>query len=130
MAEQRPRFYSHVYRLIAQVPRGKVVTYGQVAALLGAPQAARAVGMALRYLPRELSHQIPWQRVINSSGGISIRGDVIRVEEQRWLLENEGIAFDRSGKVNLKKYLWQGPKKMKTVKWGSGRREKGEQRNG
>jgi methylated-DNA-protein-cysteine methyltransferase related protein len=118
MAESRPRFYSHVYRLVAQVPRGKVVTYGQVAVLLGAPRAARAVGMALRYLPRELSQQVPWQRVINSSGGISIRGDVIRVEEQRWLLEHEGIKFDRSGKVDLRKYSWAGPKKVKTVKWG------------
>ena len=117
MAEQRPRFYTHVYRLVAQVPRGKVVTYGQVAALLGAPRAARAVGTALRYLPRELSQQVPWQRVINSSGGISIRGDVIRVEEQRWLLESEGVTFDRSGKVPLKKYLWQGPKRVKPPKW-------------
>jgi methylated-DNA-protein-cysteine methyltransferase-like protein len=117
MAEQRPRFYTHVYRLVAQVPKGKVVTYGQVAALVGAPRAARAVGMALRYLPRELSQKVPWQRVINSSGGISIRGDVIRVEEQRWLLENEGVKFDRSGKVDLKKHCWQGPKRVKTPRW-------------
>src|ERR1043166_7534750 len=82
-----PRFFVHVYRLVAQVPKGKVVTYGQVAALLGVPRAARAVGAALRHLPRPLARTIPWQRVINSSGGISIRGDVIRVEEQRWLLE-------------------------------------------
>ena len=119
MAAKRPRFYTHVYRLVAQVPRGKVVTYGQVAVWLGAPGAARAVGTALRYLPRELSQQVPWQRVINASGGISIRGDVIRVEEQRWLLEHEGIAFDRAGKVNLKKYLWSGPKRVKTPKWKS-----------
>ena len=119
MAERRPRFYTHVYRLVAQVPKGKVVTYGQVAALLGAPSAARAVGTALRYLPRELSQKVPWQRVLNSSGGISIRGDVIRVEEQRWLLENEGIRFDRSGKVDLKKYCWPGPKQVKTLKWKS-----------
>jgi methylated-DNA-protein-cysteine methyltransferase related protein len=117
MAERRPRFYAQVYRLVAQVPKGKVVTYGQVAALLGAPRAARAVGMALRYLPRELSQQVPWQRVLNSSGGISIRGDVIRVEEQRWLLEHEGIRFDRSGKVDLKKYCWQGPKPVRPLKW-------------
>ena len=117
MAERRPRFYTYVYRLVAQVPKGKVVTYGQVAAFLGVPRAARAVGMALHYLPRELSQKVPWQRVINSSGGISIRGDVIRVEEQRWLLENEGIRFDQSGKVDLKKYCWQGPKQVKTPKW-------------
>src|SRR5215831_18405705 len=115
--EGSPRFFVYVYRLVSQIPKGKVVTYGQVAALLGAPRAARAVGTALRYLPRELSQQVPWQRVINSSGGVSIRGDVIRVEEQRWLLESEGVTFDRSGKVNLKKYLWQGPKRVKMPKW-------------
>jgi methylated-DNA-protein-cysteine methyltransferase-like protein len=112
-----PRFFTHVYRLVAQVPKGKVVTYGQVAALLGAPRAARAVGTALRYLPRPLSRTVPWQRVINSSGGISIRGDVIRVEEQRWLLENEGVDFDRQGRVDLKKYRWAGPKQWKAPKW-------------
>jgi methylated-DNA-protein-cysteine methyltransferase-like protein len=112
-----PRFFTHVYRLVAQIPRGKVVTYGQVAALLGAPHAARAVGTALRHLPRPLSRTVPWQRVINASGGISIRGDVIRVEEQRLLLENEGIEFNRHGKVNLKKYRWTGPKKWKAPQW-------------
>ena len=112
-----PRFFTYVYRLVAQIPKGKVVTYGQVAALLGAPRAARAVGTALRYLPQPLANTIPWQRVVNSSGGISIRGDVIRVEEQRWLLENEGIEFDRHGKVNLKKHRWAGPKKLKTPRW-------------
>ncbi|MGE0680309.1 MAG: MGMT family protein [Candidatus Binatia bacterium] len=112
-----PRFFTYVYRLVAQIPKGKVVTYGQVAALLGAPRAARAVGTALRYLPRPLSRTVPWQRVINASGSISIRGDVIRVEEQRWLLENEGIEFNRHGKVNLKKYRWAGPKQWKAPKW-------------
>jgi len=115
--DRPPRFFTHVYRLVAQVPKGKVVTYGQVAALLGAPRAARAVGTALRYLPQPLARTVPWQRVINSSGGISIRGDVIRVEEQRWLLETEGVEFDRSGKVNLKKYRWSGPKNWKAPKW-------------
>lgn len=112
-----PRFFTHVYRLVTQVPKGKVVTYGQIAALLGAPRAARAVGAALRDLPRPLSHTVPWQRVINASGGISMRGDVIRVEEQRWLLENEGIEFNRHGMVNLKKYRWAGPKKWHAPQW-------------
>jgi methylated-DNA-protein-cysteine methyltransferase-like protein len=107
----------YVYRLVSQVPKGKVVTYGQVAALLGAPRAARAVGTALRHLPRPLTRTVPWQRVINASGGISLRGDVVRVEEQRWLLESEGVEFDRSGKVNLQKYRWPGPKQWKVPRW-------------
>ena len=115
--DRLPRFFVHVYRLVAQVPKGKVVTYGQVAALLGAPRAARAVGTALRYLPGSLTRTVPWQRVINAAGGISLRGDVLRAEEQRWLLEGEGIEFDRHGKVNLKKYRWSGPQRRKAPVW-------------
>jgi len=115
--DRLPRFFVHVYRLVAQVPKGKVVTYGQVAALLGAPRAARAVGTALRYLPGSLTRTVPWQRVINAAGGISLRGDVLRAEEQRWLLEGEGIEFDRHGKVNLKKYRWLGPQRRKAPVW-------------
>ena len=117
MPERLPEFYTAVYRLVSRVPKGKVVTYGQVAALLGVPRAPRGVGTALRNLPRPLSKKVPWQRVINASGGISFRGDVIRVEEQRWLLEDEGIEFSRHGKVDLKKYRWVGPKRWKTPKW-------------
>ena len=117
MPDRPPRFFTHVYRLVAQVPRGKVVTYGQVAALLGTPRAARAVGTALRHLPRPLTKKVPWQRVINASGGISLRGDVLRAEEQRWLLEEEGVAFNRNGKINLEKYRWRGPKNWKAPAW-------------
>ena len=117
MANRSPRFFTHVYRLVARVPRGKVVTYGQVAALLGAPRAARAVGTALRHMPLPLTKKVPWQRVINASGGISLRGDVLRAEEQRWLLEEEGIAFDRNGKVDLEQYLWGGPRNWKAPAW-------------
>lgn len=117
MAERFPRFFIHVYRLVTQVPKGKVVTYGQVAALLGTPRAARAVGTALRYLPRPLSRQVPWQRVINAAGGISLRGDVLRAEEQRWLLEEEGITFDRYGRIDLQKYRWPGPRRKKPFAW-------------
>lgn len=109
---------------MARVPRGKVVTYGQVAALLGVPEAPRAVGAALRHLPPALARVVPWQRVLNASGGISLRGDVIRVDEQRWLLENEGVEFNRQGKVNLKEYRWAGPTRGKTRKRLSLRQEK------
>lgn len=117
MKDGRPRFFTHVYRLVSKVPRGRVVTYGQVAAILGAPRAARAVGTALRYLPRQLSRKVPWQRVINASGGISLRGDVGRAEHQRWLLEDEGVEFGRNGKVDLERYAWRGPKRWRTPDW-------------
>ena len=94
-----------------RIPRGKVVTYGQVAAILGHPRAARAVGHALRMLPPVLSHAVPWQRVINAAGGISCRGDVERPDLQRALLEAEGVRFNRSGKVDLRRVRWNGPKR-------------------
>jgi methylated-DNA-protein-cysteine methyltransferase related protein len=110
-AAKTPRFHRLVYQLVRRVPRGKVVTYGQVAAILGQPRAARAVGQALRMLPRPLAEVVPWQRVINASGRISFRGDVMRPELQRDRLEREGIEFSRGGSINLRRFLWQGPKK-------------------
>ena len=99
-------FYEQVYELVRQVPRGQVVTYGQVAALLGSPQSARAVGYALRYLPR--GTDVPWQRVINHKGGISPRFPAESPLIQRALLEHEGVVFDDNGRVDLKRYRWQG----------------------
>lgn len=114
-APKAPPFHRLVYQLVRRVPRGKVVTYGQVAAILGQPRAARAVGQALRMLPRPLVGVVPWQRVINASGRISFRGDVLRPELQRDLLEREGVEFSRAGTINLRRFLWQGPRK----EWGT-----------
>lgn len=110
-APATPPFQRLVYRLVRRIPRGKVVTYGQVAAFLGHPRAARAVGHALRMLPPVLSRTVPWQRVINSAGRISCRGDVERPDLQRALLEAEGVRFSRSGKVDLRRLRWEGPKR-------------------
>ncbi len=104
-------FHRAVYRLVRQIPRGKVATYGQVAAILGHPRAARAVGTALRMLPPMLVRVVPWQRVINAGGSISHRGDIARPERQRELLEAEGIRFSRGGKVDLQRLRWPGPKR-------------------
>src|SRR5262249_10150760 len=79
-------FHAAVYRLVRRVPRGRVVTYGQVATLLGYPRAARAVGQAMRHCPPSL----PWHRVVNARGGISVRGNVGSMLTQRILLEQEG----------------------------------------
>src|SRR5262250_2627694 len=82
---QLPPFYRLVYRLVRRVPRGKVVTYGQVAAILGQPRAARAVGMALGALRGPLLHLVPWHRVINAAGRCSHR-DGLSASTQRELL--------------------------------------------
>lgn len=84
-------FNEAVYRLIEKCPKGKVVSYGGLAAMLGKPRAARAVGTALRQLPD--GSRVPWWRVINSRGEISMRGlqrDVL----QRELLLKEGVQFN------------------------------------
>jgi len=85
--DRTPAFHRAVYRLVRRIPRGKVVTYGQVAAILGHPRAARAVGTALRMLPPMLVRTVPWQRVINANGHISHRGDIFRPDQQRELLQ-------------------------------------------
>ncbi len=94
--------------MVRRIPRGKVATYGQIAALIGQPRAARAVGHALRLLPSALQRVVPWQRVINVAGRISHRGEWQRPQLQRELLESEGVPFDRSGKIDLTKVRWRG----------------------
>jgi methylated-DNA-protein-cysteine methyltransferase related protein len=104
----RSAFARQVYRVVCQVPKGRVVTYGQVASLAGRPRAARAVGSALRALKGSLAGTVPWQRVINAAGRCS-HIDRVRAAEQRELLKREGVRFDRSGRVDLERARWKGP---------------------
>lgn len=113
-AAHAPKFARAVYAMVRRVPRGTVVTYGQVAAILGHPRAARAVGTALSNLPRPLVRIVPWQRVINAAGGISFRGDLHRPDLQRQLLEMEGVVL-RNGRVDLARYRWPGPGRERRV---------------
>ncbi|MBX3026049.1 MGMT family protein [bacterium] len=113
-AARTPKFARAVYALVRRVPRGRVVTYGQVAAILGHPRAARAVGTALANLPETLIRIVPWQRVINAAGGISARGDVHRPDQQRELLAMEGVAV-RGGRVDLARFRWSGPRRERPV---------------
>jgi len=109
-------FRKAVYRLVRRIPSGRVATYGQIAAILGHPRAARAVGTALHWLPRDLLDRVPWQRVINAAGGISYRADVYRPDLQRRLLEDEGVVFDRDGCVDLRRFRWPGPRREQPVR--------------
>lgn len=92
-----------VWRLVRRVPRGCVVTYGQVAARLGVPRAARAVGQAMRTCPPG----VPWHRVVNARGAISRRDEGSGMVSQRLLLEAEGVRF-RRGRVDLGRFGWRG----------------------
>ncbi len=98
-------FYEAVYHLVRQIPRGRVMTYGQIATLLGTPRAARAVGFAMRASGKK--DDVPWQRVINSRGRISAKNQVERPILQRMLLESEGILFDEEGTCDLSRYRWE-----------------------
>ena len=100
----RPKnFYEAVYRVVVLIPRGRVMTYGQIAAILGAPRAARAVGYAMRACPED----IPWQRVINGKGQISARSQVERPILQKLMLESEGVRFDKTETCDLDRILWE-----------------------
>jgi methylated-DNA-protein-cysteine methyltransferase-like protein len=101
-----PDFHRRVWRLVRRVPRGKVATYGQVAALLGHPRAARAVGTALAKLREGDVDTVPWQRVLNAAGRCSHR-DGFWAGVQRDLLEREGIRFDRGGRLDFARYGWK-----------------------
>lgn len=91
------------YEIVARVPKGRVVTYGQVATLAGYPGRARQVGYALAALPEELD--LPWHRVINAQGKVSPRTGTKFHLMQYELLAAEGIAF-AGERIDLRSYRW------------------------
>jgi methylated-DNA-protein-cysteine methyltransferase-like protein len=98
--------FEKIYRLVLRIPRGRVMTYGQIARLLEERYSPRLVGWAMHATPHD-GRNIPWHRVINSRGGIST-GRVILTEPnvQRLMLEAEGVAFNASGHCELSVYQW------------------------
>jgi methylated-DNA-protein-cysteine methyltransferase related protein len=101
-----PDFATQVYAIVKRCPRGRIVSYGGVAAMLGKPRSARAVGRALNALPD--GNKVPWWRVVNSRGEVSIRGVHHGEVLQRTLLEREGVKFETSGRISWKQFGWQG----------------------
>lgn len=99
-------FQAAVYRIVSRCPKGKVVSYGGVATMAGRPRAARAVGAAMRALPED--SRVPWWRVINGKGEISMRDIGHGPAIQRKLLEREGVRFNKSGRVNWEMFGWSG----------------------
>ena len=108
--DEPPPFYRLVYRVVRRIPRGKVATYGQVAAILGQPRGARAVGMALGALRDADVDTVPWQRVIGAAGRCTHR-DGFAAGIQQEMLEAEGVVFDRRGYVDLAQVRWKGPRR-------------------
>jgi len=104
-------FFEQVYRLVRQVPPGKVTSYGAIARMLGNPRAARTVGWALHSLPPSVppsGGDVPWHRIINSQGRISTSCQEHDANLQRVLLEAEGIEFDEDGTVDWDCFGWAG----------------------
>jgi methylated-DNA-protein-cysteine methyltransferase related protein len=99
----RDQMYAMIYDAVRAVPRGRVVTYGQIASMLGFPRHARMVGRALRALGDE---SVPWHRVVNAGGDISPRTRGDSHELQRLLLEAEGVEFNRQGRIDLERVRW------------------------
>ena len=97
-----------IVAVVRRIPRGRVATYGQIAALAGLARQPRLVGYALHALPSSTS--VPWHRVINARGMVSIRSDGVASLSQRMLLEREGVQFDGRGRVSLERYQWRPPR--------------------
>ncbi len=108
----RDALYATVWKIARQIPAGRVATYGQIAAMIPSPAGispedykayrARWAGSAMAACPPD----VPWQRVINSQGKISPRRGA---EQQRQLLEREGLVFDSKDRVDLVRFAWTGP---------------------
>jgi methylated-DNA-protein-cysteine methyltransferase-like protein len=112
LPDERVAFNGAVWKITRQIPAGKVASYGQIAGYIPRPGSvapgeyeafrARWAGYAMAACPPD----VPWQRVINAQGKISIRKGA---ERQRELLETEGVVFDERGRVDMKRYGWEGP---------------------
>lgn len=104
----KSNLYQRIYNLVRKIPKGKVATYGQIAALAGSPRAARIVGYALHIINE--SSGIPWQRVINRQGIISTTCQEHPPSLQADILIKEGVTVsNKKGvyQIDLKKYLWR-----------------------
>lgn len=99
-------FRRHVYEAVTRIPIGRVCSYGEVAALLGRPRAARGVGAALSALDE--TEEVPWWRVVNRNGEISISDLSLSRRLQRILLEREGVEFDPRGRIDMDRFGWDG----------------------
>lgn len=98
-------FFSAVYGIVVKIPKGRVATYGQIAARLGNPRAARIVGEAMRRAPEYLD--LPCHRVVNRAGAMAPGYAFGGSEKQRELLESEGIIFKENGCIDMEKCFWK-----------------------
>lgn len=105
MTDFEPSINERIWQVVAAIPPGRVATYGGVARRAGLAGAARRVGAALRGLPQDT--RIPWHRVINAQGRLSLPVGSSSYQTQRDRLEDEGVVFAIKGKISLKQYGWE-----------------------
>lgn len=106
MAEADPATpEQRIWQVVAQIPKGKVASYGQVAQLAGLGRGARMVGRTLHKLPA--GSRLPWHRVINAQGRISLPEHSHSYQQQRQRLEDEGVRFNPGGKTDLELFGWR-----------------------
>jgi methylated-DNA-protein-cysteine methyltransferase-like protein len=98
----QPGYNERVYEIVRRIPTGRVMTYGQIADLLGEGYTPRTVGFVMHAAPED----VPWQRVINAQGACSTQRLMLPHNIQQRLLETEGITFDTKGRCDLKRYRW------------------------
>jgi methylated-DNA-protein-cysteine methyltransferase related protein len=97
-----PKYRARVYNLVRRIPRGKVMTYGQIAAILGEGYTPRTVGFVMHSAEGDL----PWHRVINSQGACSTGGLLLPANKQQLMLEREGVVFDERNRCDLQRFVW------------------------
>lgn len=102
------KLYERIYDMVRRIPHGKVTTYGRIAELVGGC-TARIVGYAMAALKSGKALDVPWHRVINAKGKVSVHGDGIGNAMQQVLLEDEGVQFNRNGAVDFGRFGWAGP---------------------
>jgi len=96
-------YRQRVYQLVKRIPKGRVMTYGQIAEILGEGYTARTVGYVMHGADAE---KVPWQRVINALGKCSTGKMTLPVNLQQSILESEGVKFDKNGRCDLSVVLW------------------------
>ena len=104
-----PHYRERVFKLVRRIPRGKVMTYGQISAILGEGYTPRTVGFVMH----SANGKLPWHRVINAQGACSIGRIVLPADKQQRMLEREGVKFDERHRCDLQRYLWMPNAKRK-----------------
>ena len=100
--ENNPQYRERVYEIVRSIPRGRVMTYGQIAEILGEGYTARTVGFVMH----ASGDSVPWHRVINAQGRCSTAKVVLPHDKQQRMLEAEGVKFNKQARCNLEQYIW------------------------